>query len=34
MGTTLADARKKAYDAMADIHLQGSFYRKDIGFKA
>jgi len=34
VGETLADARAQAYDALAHIRLQGSFYRKDIGHKA
>jgi phosphoribosylamine--glycine ligase len=34
LGDTLADAKRKAYEAAAKIHFQGSFYRKDIGDKA
>src|SRR5258708_2295638 len=34
LGETLADAKRKAYEAAAKIHFQGGFYRKDIGDKA
>lgn len=34
VGDTLAEARAQAYDALAHIRLEGSFYRKDIGHKA
>jgi len=31
LGETLADAKRKAYEAVAKIQFQGCFYRKDIG---
>ena len=34
LGDTLADAKRKAYEAVAKIHFQGAFYRRDIGDKA
>jgi phosphoribosylamine--glycine ligase len=34
LGDTLADARRNAYDAVARIHFQGAFYRRDIANKA
>jgi phosphoribosylamine--glycine ligase len=34
LGDTLADAKRKAYEAVGKIHIQGGFYRKDIGAKA
>jgi phosphoribosylamine--glycine ligase len=34
LGDTLADARRKAYDAVSRIHFQGAFYRKDIAERA
>jgi phosphoribosylamine--glycine ligase len=34
LGDTLADAQKRAYEAVAKITFQGAFYRKDIGNKA
>ncbi len=34
LGDTLADAKRRAYDAVSRIHFQGAFYRKDIGDKA
>jgi phosphoribosylamine--glycine ligase len=34
LGDTLAEARRKAYEAVACIHFQGAFYRRDIGQKA
>jgi phosphoribosylamine--glycine ligase len=30
LGDTLADARRKAYEAVERIHFQGAFYRRDI----
>lgn len=34
LGETLREAKKRAYEAVAHIHFQGAFYRKDIGDKA
>jgi phosphoribosylamine--glycine ligase len=34
LGDTLAQAKRNAYEAVACIHFQGAFYRKDIGDKA
>lgn len=31
---SLADARARAYEALADIRLEGGFYRRDIGWRA
>jgi len=33
-GLTIAEARKRAYAAVEKIHWQGSFYRRDIGWRA
>ena len=33
-GTTIAEARDRAYAAVAKIHWQGAFYRRDIGWRA
>ena len=32
-GKDIEEARKKAYDAIKDIHFDGMFYRRDIGIK-
>lgn len=32
-GKDIEEARKKAYDAIMDIHFDGMFYRRDIGIK-
>jgi phosphoribosylamine--glycine ligase len=34
LGDTLAEAQRKAYEAVASIHFQGAFFRRDIGQKA
>jgi phosphoribosylamine--glycine ligase len=34
LGDTLADAKRKAYEAVARIQFQGAFYRRDIADKA
>jgi phosphoribosylamine--glycine ligase len=34
LGDTLAEARRRAYEAVSRIHFQGMFYRRDIGDKA
>jgi phosphoribosylamine--glycine ligase len=34
LGDSLADAKKRAYEAASRIHFQGAFYRKDIADKA
>ena len=34
LGTTVAEAQKKAYDQVKRIHWPGVFYRKDIGHRA
>jgi phosphoribosylamine--glycine ligase len=34
LGTTLADAQRRAYEAVAKISFPGAFYRKDIAGKA
>ena len=33
-GRDVAEARARAYDAVSRIHWQGSFFRKDIGWRA
>jgi phosphoribosylamine--glycine ligase len=33
-GLTIAEARNRAYAAVEKIHWQGSFFRKDIGWRA
>jgi phosphoribosylamine--glycine ligase len=30
----VAEAQTRAYDAVSRIHWQGSFFRKDIGWRA
>ena len=34
LGNTIADAQKRAYQAMSKIHFEGMHYRKDIGHQA
>jgi phosphoribosylamine--glycine ligase len=34
LGETLAEAKRKAYEAVDKIHFQGAHYRRDIGDKA
>ena len=34
LGDTLADAQKRAYEAVSRIHFRGAFYRRDIAAKA
>ncbi len=34
LGDTVADAQKRAYEAVAKIHWEGAFYRHDIAAKA
>jgi phosphoribosylamine--glycine ligase len=34
LGDTLADAKRRAYQAVARIHFQGAFYRRDIADRA
>jgi phosphoribosylamine--glycine ligase len=34
LGNTLAEAQRKAYEAVACLHFQGAFFRRDIGQKA
>ena len=34
LGNTIADAKKRAYEALAKIHFEGMYYRKDIGRQA
>lgn len=34
LGSTLADAKKRAYEAVNQIHFDGMKYRKDIGWRA
>lgn len=34
LGDTVADARKKAYDHIKNIHFDGMFYRNDIAWRA
>jgi phosphoribosylamine--glycine ligase len=34
LGDTIADAQKRAYDAMRKIHFDGMHYRRDIGHQA
>jgi phosphoribosylamine--glycine ligase len=34
LGDTLAEAKRKAYEAVQTIHFQGAFYRRDIADKA
>jgi phosphoribosylamine--glycine ligase len=34
VGNTIADAQKRAYQAMGKIHFEGMHFRKDIGWRA
>jgi len=34
LGDTLAEARDRAYSALAKIHFDGMYYRRDIGYRA
>ena len=34
IGKTLADAQKRVYQAMSQIHFEGMHFRKDIGMQA
>jgi len=34
LGETLAEAQRRAYEAVSKIHFGGAFYRRDIGSKA
>jgi phosphoribosylamine--glycine ligase len=34
LGNTIADAQKRAYQAISKIHFEGIHYRKDIGWRA
>ncbi|WP_428939043.1 phosphoribosylamine--glycine ligase [Fontivita pretiosa] len=34
LGNTIADAQKRAYQAISKIHFEGMHYRKDIGWRA
>ncbi|MNY37766.1 Phosphoribosylamine--glycine ligase [compost metagenome] len=34
LGHTVAEAQKRAYALMKDIHWDGSFSRSDIGYRA
>jgi phosphoribosylamine--glycine ligase len=34
LGDSLADAQRRAYEAVARIHFAGAFYRRDIAAKA
>jgi phosphoribosylamine--glycine ligase len=34
LGETVAEAQKRAYELMTDIHWEGCFSRKDIGYRA
>jgi phosphoribosylamine--glycine ligase len=34
LGTSVLDARRRAYAAMGKIHFEGMHYRKDIGHQA
>jgi phosphoribosylamine--glycine ligase len=34
LGHTLADAQRRAYQAIEKIHFDGMHYRKDIGWRA
>ena len=34
LGNTIGDAKKRAYDALAKIHFEGMYFRKDIGRQA
>jgi phosphoribosylamine--glycine ligase len=34
LGKTIADAQRRAYEAMAKIHFDGMHFRKDIGWRA
>jgi phosphoribosylamine--glycine ligase len=34
LGDTLLDAKNRAYEAVAKIHFQGAFCRRDIADKA
>jgi phosphoribosylamine--glycine ligase len=34
LGDTLAEAQRRAYSALAEIHFDGIYYRRDIGWRA
>jgi phosphoribosylamine--glycine ligase len=34
LGKTIAEARERAYDAIARIHFDGAQFRRDIGHRA
>jgi phosphoribosylamine---glycine ligase len=34
LGDTIAEAQRRAYQAMSLIHFEGMHYRKDIGYQA
>jgi phosphoribosylamine--glycine ligase len=34
LGSTIADAQNRAYQAMGKIHFDGMYFRKDIGWRA
>jgi len=34
LGKTIAEARERAYDAVARIHFDGAQFRRDIGHRA
>jgi phosphoribosylamine--glycine ligase len=34
LGTTIAEAQRRAYQAMEKIHFEGMHYRRDIGWRA
>ena len=34
LGRTIADAQRRAYQAMGMIHFDGMHYRRDIGWRA
>jgi len=34
LGDTLAEAQRRAYSALAKIHFDGIYYRRDIGYRA
>jgi phosphoribosylamine--glycine ligase len=33
LGATLAEAKAKAYEAVAKVHFEGQYFRRDIGDK-
>ncbi len=34
LGGTVAEAQRRAYDLVKQVHWDGAFYRTDIGYRA